>query len=170
MKKEENTHFIQALSRFTRDVASDGAIRHLADLGYTAKQIQGKLDYPTDLEHIGRVMWQYFLNKGILTYEEPDGRDYREEVRYVKESGAYGRTTFRRVVERVNCPHQEYVRLDFGRQIYHDKNKFEKRLAVLTERDREYILGLPWDLKPVYHVADERMKRIMLALQESEEQ
>ena len=26
---------------------------------------------------------------------------------------------------------------------------------------REYILGLPWPLTPVWHILDERMKRIM---------
>jgi hypothetical protein len=160
MGKQENSYFTQALSRFARDVASDGAIRHLADLGYTAKQIQKNLDYPTDLEHIGKVMWEHFLAKGILSYEKPDGNDYVEEVRYVKENGSYGRTTFRRVVERVERPQQEYILVDFGKRMYQNREGFQKQLEGLEEEDRDYVMGLPWDLKPVYNVLDERMKRI----------
>ena len=160
MGKKENSYFSQSLSRFVRDVASDGAIRHLADLGYSAKQIQKDLDYPTDLEHIGNVMWEHFLSKGIISFDEPGDCDYIEKVRYVKESTSYGRTSFRRVVENVERPAHEYFLIDFGKRIYKDREAFNRQLETLDDKDRDYIDGLPWSLKPVYHVADERMKRI----------
>ena len=46
------------------------------------------------------------------------------------------------------------------KEIYKDKAGFEKKLEILSPKDREYILGLPWPLTTVYHVADERMIRI----------
>ncbi len=160
MGKNENSYFTQALSRFVRDVASDGAIRHLADLGYSAKQIQKDLDYPTNLEHIGNVMWEHFLSKGIISYDNPSDFDCIEKVHYVKDNTSYGRTTFRRVVEKVELPAQEYYIIDFGKRIYKASDAFKRQLEILDEKDRDYIDGLPWSLKPVYHVADERMRRI----------
>ncbi len=160
MEKDNNKYFTQALSRFVKEVASDGAIRHLADLGYTPTQIYRKLEYPTSMEHIGKVMWEHFTNQGIIVYDNPDENACTEEVRYVKENGTYGRTTFRRVVEKVERPKREYVLVDFGKRMYQDRTGFEKCLECLSEDDRDYVLGLPWELKPVYHVADERMMRI----------
>lgn len=43
---EKQTYFQTALANFTFDVASGGAIRHLADLDYTAAQIMKRLDFP----------------------------------------------------------------------------------------------------------------------------
>lgn len=46
----EQEYFKSALSDFTYEAASGGAIRHLADLGYTVKQISGQLSFPTPLD------------------------------------------------------------------------------------------------------------------------
>ena len=43
----EQEYFKKALSDFALDAASGGAIRHLADRGYTANQIVRMLDFPT---------------------------------------------------------------------------------------------------------------------------
>ena len=43
----EQEYFKNALSDFTYEAASGGAIRHLADLGYTVKQICEQLSFPT---------------------------------------------------------------------------------------------------------------------------
>ena len=45
----EQEYFKNALSNFMFEAASGGAIRHLADLGYTVKQISKKLEFPTPL-------------------------------------------------------------------------------------------------------------------------
>ncbi|WP_031555512.1 hypothetical protein [Lachnospira multipara] len=158
--KNNKSIFIQALARFSREVASDGAIRHLADRGYNAKQIKEKLDYPTSLDHIGKVMWEHFLQKGILTYEKPDGNTIVEEVQYIKEQDSYGRTSFRQVTKKIERPKREYILIDFGKRIYKDREGFLRIMERLSTSDRDYIMGLPWELKPVYHVLDKRMMRI----------
>ncbi|MDD2978380.1 MAG: hypothetical protein PHN80_00265 [Hespellia sp.] len=45
--------------------------------------------------------------------------------------------------------------------------QYMQRLQVLEERQREYILGLPWERKLVYHRLDERMQEIVRRLYES---
>lgn len=156
----ENKYFVQALSGFTHDVASGGAIRHLADLGYTVKEISEEILYPTPIERIQETVWKHYLDTGVISLNDPTEGSVTEKVSYVKEYGSYGRTSFRRVVERIERPGQEYLPCDFGKEIYKDKAGFEKKLEILSPKDREYILGLPWPLTTVYHVADERMIRI----------
>ena len=46
----EQDFFKSALADFTFEAASGGAIRHLADLGYTVKQITEQLSFPTPCE------------------------------------------------------------------------------------------------------------------------
>jgi hypothetical protein len=54
----------------------------------------------------------------------------------------------------------KYIPVDFGIRIYQNRAAFEESLADLEPRDRDYILSLPWPLKTVWHIADERMSRI----------
>ena len=72
----------------------------------------------------------------------------------------------RRVVETIDMSDVKYVKLGFGKRIYQNKAEFEKSLAELSARDRDYILDLPWPLTDVYHILDERMKRIKRSLPE----
>jgi hypothetical protein len=158
-------YFSQALSDFTHDVASGGAIRHLADQGYTVQEIYEKLDFPTPFSKIQETVWKHYVKTGVILLSEPRTDTSKERVSYVKEYGSCGRTSFRRVVEPLELPTREYLPCDFGRQIYKDRAAFEKKLSILLPKDRDYILGLPWPLQTAYHVADERMKRIQEMLQ-----
>lgn len=160
----ENKYFNEALSNFVNDMASGGAIRHLADLGYTAAQIVKEMDYPVSIERVGKTLWQHYIQQGIILLEPPREKPVLEKVSYVREQGKYGAVHFRRRVEQVESPGSEYCLCDFGRQRYQNEALFFKELEVLQERDREYILGLPWPLQRVYHVADERMRRIQKSL------
>ena len=54
----EQEYFKSALSDFTYEAASGGAIRHLADLGYTVKQISGQLSFPTPFARVQKTVWQ----------------------------------------------------------------------------------------------------------------
>ena len=54
----------------------------------------------------------------------------------------------------------KYIPVDFGIKIYQNRAAFEESLSDLEPRDRDYILSLPWPLKTVWHIADERMSRI----------
>ncbi len=153
-------YFKKALSDFTNDFASGGAIRHLADNGFTVKEIHDRLDFPTPVSKVAETVWKHFLDIGIILLEEPVSGESKEKVDYVKVHGEFGKTSFKRVVTEVSSIEGEYIKCDFGKEIYKDKEGFKKSLSVLSERDRDYILGLPWPLTPVWHIADERMKRI----------
>ncbi|MBE5902150.1 MAG: hypothetical protein E7280_09615 [Lachnospiraceae bacterium] len=152
--------FNQTLSNFTHNVASGDAIRHLADKGYTVPEIAGKLDFPTPVERIRKTVWEHYQNTGVIRMEKPDAMPH-VQVHYEKVQGSYGKTSFRRVEEVVDAEPKEYLRIEFGKEKYKDKETFQRKLEGLDTKDREYVENLPWPLQPVYHVADERMKRIM---------
>lgn len=82
--------FQKALSNFTFDMASRGAIRHLADLGYSAAEIHDRLDFPTPVAQIEEELRAYQAEKDA---SDASGVTYE----YVKETDAYGRTSLRRV-------------------------------------------------------------------------
>ena len=67
----EKKYFKNALSDFTFEAASGAAIRHLADLGYTVKQITERLTYPTSYERVQKVVWEHLVNTGVLLLKEP---------------------------------------------------------------------------------------------------
>ena len=89
MDKNDKT-FQKALSNFTFDMASRGAIRHLADLGYSAAEIHDHLDFPTPISQIEEELRAYQAEKDA---SDASGVTYE----YVKETDAYGRTSLRRV-------------------------------------------------------------------------
>jgi len=93
----EQDYFKSALSDFTHEAASGGAIRHLADLGYTVSQITKQLTFPTPPERVRREVWERLLDTGVILLEEPGGGTQRERAVYVEEHDPYGRTSFRRV-------------------------------------------------------------------------
>lgn len=94
---EKQSYFQAALANFTFDVASGGAIRHLADLGYTVTQITKRLDFPTPYERVQQTVWEHFLQTGILRLEEPGTAAHQENNEYITEYDSYGRKSFRRV-------------------------------------------------------------------------
>lgn len=94
---EKQSYFQTALANFTFDVASGGAIRHLADLGYTVTQITKRLDFPTPYDRVRQTVWEYFLQTGILRLEEPGIAERKENYDYITEYDSYGRKSFRRV-------------------------------------------------------------------------
>lgn len=93
----EQQYFKKALSNFTYEAASGGAIRHLADLGYSIKQIEEQLTFPTPYEKIQKTVWEHYVDTGVLLLEEPGKEKHHEKVDFVKEYGKYGKTSFRRI-------------------------------------------------------------------------
>lgn len=150
--------FNKALSNFVHDVASGGAVRHLAEAGYGISEIAAQLDYPLPKEKIAQIMWEHGLNTGKICLEEP--QQTHEKVSFVKEQDAYGKTSFRKVVEVVDNSARTYVKCEYGKALYQKKPEFLAWLERLEPGDREYIQGMPWPLVPVYHELDARMKRI----------
>ncbi len=190
-------YFQAALANFMFDAASGGAIRHLADLGYTAAQIRKRLDFPSPYERIQQAVWEHFLQKGILRFEEPGTLGLREQYEYVAEYDQYGKKSFRRVAVnsekegavawkvrrlsgneadrlasclrelcRENGEGAAYVSCDFGLRSRRDPAGYAKALQCLEESDREYVEGLPWERRKVYHRLDGRMRNIVIRLYE----
>lgn len=95
---EEQEYFKQALSGFTYEAACGGAIRHLADLGYSVRQIMEQLSYPVPYERVQKTVWEHYIDRGVLLLEEPGKRKIQEKAEYVKEYNQYGKASFRRVV------------------------------------------------------------------------
>lgn len=197
----DRSHFQNALSNFTHEMASGGAIRHLTDLGYTAKQIVGQLHYPTPFGRVQQEMWQRLIETDVILLEEP-GSGKKEKVSYVREYDKFGRSSFRRVVETAgeesspvcwrelhigteafpsgeekehflsmiqkkldeNGAVNSYVSCDFGLLAYREPEHFGGLLQQLEPEQREYVEGLPWKTKRVYHRLDGRMREILLRL------
>lgn len=95
----EQDYFANALAKFTHEVASGGSIRHLADLGYTVKQITERLPFPTPYEKVRKDVWEHLLDTRVVLLEEPgaEGKKAREKSNYVLEYNQYGKASFRLV-------------------------------------------------------------------------
>lgn len=98
----EKEFFKKALSNFTHEVASGGAIRHLADRGYTVQQIVEKLDFPTPYESVQEVVWTHMTENRCILLMEPGCGRVQENVEYVTEYDSYGKKSFRRVIVKEN--------------------------------------------------------------------
>lgn len=190
----EQDYFKKALSDFTYDVASGGAIRHLADAGYTVKQIMENLSYPTPYKRVQRTVWEHLLNTGVILLEEPGTGTLQETVTYVKEYNKYGKASFRRIIKQQEKPEnllykeerfveskeenladfllKKCVENEEGKAyvscpfgLYDMAIETSKRPDLLLEEgQREYILGLPWERKLCYHRLDRRMREITVRL------
>ncbi len=190
----ETDYFRQALSDFAFDAACGGAVRHLAALGYTAKQIQAKLDFPVPYERVRKELWSCLTASGVILLEEPGRGSKKEKATYVREYDRYGKVSFRRVTEEAAAappilwrerylaageqeelrgllqrmqPETGYMSCDFGLLLYRSPEQFEKMLSVLEADRREYLEGLPWEKRRVYHRLDGRMRGILLRLFEA---
>ena len=67
----ENRYFQKALADFVHEAAYGGAVRHLADRGYTAKQITDRLDFPAPYEKVRQAVWEHLADTGVILLEEP---------------------------------------------------------------------------------------------------
>ena len=154
-------YFNKALADFTNDFAIGGAVRHLADKGFTVKEIKERLDFPAPISKVSELVWKHLIEKGVVRLSPPEEGETVISSEYIKEQNSFGKTSFRRVTKSAPATDSEYIKCEFGKELYKNRKAFEDKLRVLDTRDRDYILGLPWPLVPVWHVADERMKRIM---------
>lgn len=91
----EQEYFKSALSDFTHEAASGGAIRHLTDLGYTARQITDKLTYPTPYERVRKTVWKHLIDTGVVLTKEPGSGQPRGRAEYTVVHDKYGRASFR---------------------------------------------------------------------------
>lgn len=166
--KKEDSYFNKALQNFMFDMASAGAIRALTKKGLSTKDIKKQLDFPTPENIISEISWECLVSEKIILLEDPKMETPPKKYKYVKEYGKYGKTYLKRVEieNEVIIDKDSYIPINFGIQMYKDKDKFLKKLDKLNEKDRDFILGLPWPLKIVYYKEDERIKRIIERLGE----
>lgn len=188
----EQEYFRQALSDFTFDMAAGGMIRHLAEKGYTVKQIMNALDYPIPYEKVRRTVWDYLLKLQVLLLEKPGTGIQQQKTVYVEERGKFGKKSFRKVTisaetcqkthwKEISCGSGKetellhllsetcvgtdgksaYVSCDYGILQQQEPKQFSALLDVLKDRQKEYIEGLPWVNRRVYHCLDQRMLEIV---------
>lgn len=163
----EQTYFQRALSDFVYDMASGGAIRHLADLGYTVKQIQERLDFPTPYERIQKTVWKHLTDTGVISPERPKKGNTGQRVDYVREYDSFGRASFRRVVvqEVSPGPSEPCLLCCFGLLKYKEPERYEAVLKALEPEQAEYIEGLPWRVEKVFYRPNQRMLGIYHTLE-----
>ena len=65
---------------------------------------------------------------------------------------------------RENGEERAYVSCDFGLRSRREPERFQEVLNLLEETDRDYILGIPWERKMVYHRLNCRMRNIVVSL------
>ncbi len=99
----------------------------------------------------------------ILVPEEDRRRTRWRELEYGEESvPAFCRHLLEACGE--NGRGSAYASCDFGILAARDAKEYQKFLQVLHERQREYLEGLPWPRKRVYHRLDPVFSEIILAL------
>jgi len=146
MSKEFN----KALSNFTHDMASGGAIRHLSDLGYNVYEIKERLDFPTPMERIISTVWNHYLETGIIRTETPTEDAFIEKVDYITVYDDYGKPSFKRVVTREETVKRDYLKVEYGLMKYKDIKAYDAFLSSLSKSSMDLIEPMPWPLTPVF--------------------
>lgn len=195
---QEGAWFQRALTNYTREAANGGAIRHLADLGYTVEEIRRELAFPASYESVRSMVWKHLTDAEIVLCQDPrERRAAAQSVEFVREYDRYGKPSFRRVAKEAlpesaggpqtewrerrlaggerleallrdkakeNGAENSYASCDFGRIAAEDPGRFEELLQALEKRQREYVEGLPWERRRVYHRLTPGMTEIVLRL------
>ena len=121
-----------------------------------------QLDYPISKESVAKIVWEHYINTGIISLDEPKASI--EKISYIKEQNEYGKTSFRRVIEHIDTTKIKYIKVDFGKRIYQNPQAFNESLKSLSMSDRNYVLDLSWPIFDVYHIENDRINRILEAL------
>ena len=93
----EPDYFKNALSNFTFEAACGGAIRHLADLGFSVAQIMEKLQFPTSYERVQKAVWEHLINTGVILPAQPGSGMAAPKAEFIKEYDKYGKVSFRKI-------------------------------------------------------------------------
>lgn len=149
------TYFQDALSDFTYDAASGRAIRHLAETGFTTAQIVQRLDYPTPFAKVRHTVTRYFRETGILLDALPISCTCLQTV-FFPASDETQLYSFLLESIQENGEAHSFVSCPFG--------KAAGLLSILTAREREYIDGIEWMPKTMYHRLNRRMLEIGVQL------
>ncbi|MGN0153740.1 MAG: hypothetical protein ACI4A3_04775 [Lachnospiraceae bacterium] len=160
---EQPRYFEEALADFVHDVASGGAIRHLVESGYSVDQIMKRLDYPTPRERVEKTVYRYMTESGMLLSELSADEETMQKYFLNNSQRAVIRRTLEERIEK-NGEENCYMLCPFGKIINKDRDTLDKMLSDLTTRERDYILGVPWKEKVMYHRLNSRMLEIGVLL------
>ena len=141
-----SNEFNKALGNFINDFASGDAVRYMAKKGYTVSEILEKLSYPTPKDVVSKMVFDYYVNSGDILLSKPQ-REFKK-VSFVNDTGPYGRTSMRRVVEKIEIDVDSYIECDFGRQLY--KSGTIDNAKDYSDRMIQHIISLPWPLEKVW--------------------
>lgn len=159
LKQQKQRFFQEALSDFTYDVASGGAVRHLVEAGYSTDQIMRELSYPTGRARVEKMVYRHMIDTGLLLEELPVPEAALETVCRKKTSPEKVCSLLRKQVE-ANKEENSYVLCPYGTWRKDRENRLLTAFSCLTSREREYLLGIPWPMKNVYHRLNGRMWEI----------
>lgn len=163
LQGEKGGYFEEALSDFMFDVAAGGAIRHLADSGYSAEQIRRKLDYPVPLARIEKAVCRHMTETGILLAELPvSEKDMQIQLLQGAEKGRLSDILNRQLAE--NGEKNSYMECPFGKWKKDEGEKLSRILDCLNGREQEYLLGIRFEKNVMYHRLNGRMREIGLKL------
>lgn len=161
--EERPGYFENALSNFVHDMASGGAIRHLVDMGYSVDRIMEQLDYPTPRERVEKTVYQYMMESGMLLDTLPVEETAMKVTRFKNVSRPVISQKLREWL-RKNGEDNSYMQCPFGKWIKENQMEYLEQLSCLTNREREYILGVPWHGEIMYHRLNDRMLEIGIEL------
>lgn len=117
-----------------------------------------KVDYIQETDSLGRKSF-----RKVVVSCENDTRIHWKEWNYTwKSEDSFRAFLDERCVK--NGEQDSYVRCDFGLRKYRDPKGYERTIQKLTAQQKEYILGLPWELRSVYHQLNLRMREIVATL------
>lgn len=162
-KKEKQEYFEEALSDFVYDVASGKAIRHLVDRGYTTEQIMRQLDFPSPRARVEATVYRYMLESGILLETLPVPEDEMEKIT-LKHPAERELIRFLRKLLEEDGEENSYVACMFGTIRRDRERRIGQMFGCLTGREREYLLGIPWPMRVIYHRLNSRMFEIGVQL------
>lgn len=183
-RKKEPDYFGEALADFAHDMASGGAIRHMVNLGYSVDEIKRRLDFPTSRERVRRTVDEYLRGCKILLEELPVAEEDLKTETLRRPSPSELTRRVRDLIDR-NGEENSYVSCPYGLLFFdrksalaraglryegaagmdrEQKDRIESLLSCLTGREREYLLGIPWERKIMYHRLNGRMTEISLEL------
>lgn len=162
-KEPSNKYFQEALSDFVYDAASGRAIRHLTDTGFTVAQIVRQLDYPTPFAKVQHTVTRHLRECGILLDELPDAH---KELKTVILNQHLPEKLYPLLAERIRLNGEEhsYVSCPFGIPGLNSSDGNASPLSLLTGREREYLEGIAWEPRIMYHRLNRRMLEISVQL------
>ncbi len=160
-KKKEQEYFDAALSNFMFDMASGGAIRHLADRGYSVDQIVKTLAFPTPRDRVERTVYQHMMDTGMLKTSMDAST---MTVRQIGKMQVYELNHVLSEHIAQNGETHSYMFCPFGAWKGADRERFLKQLSCLTGREQEYLMGIRWEQEEMYHILNSRMLEIGVQL------